>query len=274
MTTLDFAYTKVFENAKPRTKFQMFRGMKNTRIDYAFLGSSRVDNDIVPSVITNKTKKSVINLGFQGGKLYDVYTILRLFKIYNIQVKTIFIQVDYNFNIDGHSNMLAYQIIPFIHENAITRAHCSNFPNFKAMYYVPFYRYCVNDCKIGFREICMSLIEKKTTTVSNLGYSPVTGSTVGTNYELPSFIRKNNPTFSAIDNYCKKNGIDVVYFCAPFWKQSKNLNYISKLKVKIPSLKDYSGVVTIDSLFLNNAHLNDAGAAYFSKYLAQELLVK
>jgi len=274
MTALDFAYTKVYENAKPRSKFQMFRAMKNTSVDYAFLGSSRVDNDIIPAIITKRTKKSAVNLGFQASKLDDIYTILRLIKIYNIQVKTIFIQVDYIFNIGGHSNILAYQVIPFIHENAIIEEHFRKFPNFEAMYYVPFYRYCVNDCTIGFREIFTSLIGKGSTVDGNRGYSPVTGSSVGTNYELPAFILNNNPTFSAIDNYCKKNQIHVVYFCSPFWKQSKNLDYVTKLKAKIPSLKDYSGVITIDSLFLNNAHLNDAGAVYFSNYLAHELLVK
>lgn len=92
---LDYSFTKVYENAKPRTKFQYFRSLKNKKIDYIFLGSSRVDNTIVPAIIEEQTGKKAVNLGFQATKLGDVYTMLQLIQEYNIQTEKIFIQVDY-----------------------------------------------------------------------------------------------------------------------------------------------------------------------------------
>jgi len=47
----DLVYTHTYKNSNPRSKFQYLRSLKNTKINYIFLGSSRVDNGIVPSII-------------------------------------------------------------------------------------------------------------------------------------------------------------------------------------------------------------------------------
>ena len=80
----DFAYTYIYKNSNPRSKFQYLRSLKNTKINYIFLGSSRVDNGIVPSIIENKSNKTSLNLGFQYSLIGDIYYSLKLLKEYNI----------------------------------------------------------------------------------------------------------------------------------------------------------------------------------------------
>ena len=119
MLSLDIVYTNIYENAKPRSKFQYFRGLKNTKTNFIFIGSSRVENSIVPSVIERITHKKAINLGFQAAKVKDIYTLLQLIKSYNIKYEKIFIQIDYIYTIDGNSNILHYEMLPFFRENDI-----------------------------------------------------------------------------------------------------------------------------------------------------------
>ena len=123
LLVLDLVYTNVYENSYPRTKFQYLRSLKGKKVDYVFLGSSRVENGIIPTVIFQKTGKSAVNLGFQAARLADIYTLLQLIKVYNIQFETIFIQVDYIYNMDGHSNIFQSEMKPFIRENKIVEAY-------------------------------------------------------------------------------------------------------------------------------------------------------
>ena len=46
-----------FQAFVKNTKFQNIRALKNKSIDYVFLGSSRVENVIMPNIIEKKTKK-------------------------------------------------------------------------------------------------------------------------------------------------------------------------------------------------------------------------
>jgi hypothetical protein len=218
MTVLDIVYTKIYETSYPRTKFQYLRSLKNKKIDYVFLGSSRVENGIVPSVIYDRTGKVAVNLGFQAAKLVDIYTILQLVKEYNIHYETLFIQVDYIYNIaDGHSNIFEYEMTPFIRENAITKEYSDNFAAEPfANYYVPFYRFCNNDLKLGFREVFANLIQKRTKVVANRGYVALKGNEVKLEGSLPDVILDINPILVSIQSFSKKNKMNVVFYCATF----------------------------------------------------------
>ena len=176
MLVLDFLYTKIYETSNPRNKFQYLRSLKNKKRDYIFIGSSRVENGIIPALIYNKTGKTSLNLGFQAARLADIFTILQLIKAYNIQYETIFIQVDYIYNMSGHSNIFQSEMIPFIRENTITKQHNDHHSkNPTANYYVPFYRYCQNDLKTGFREVFANLVDKKTNIIPNEGFVAIYG---------------------------------------------------------------------------------------------------
>jgi hypothetical protein len=197
---LDYSYTKVYENSNPRTKFQYFRSLKNKKINYIFLGSSRTENTIVTSLIEERTGKSAVNLGFQASKLGDLYTMLKLIKKYNIQTDKIFIQVDYIFNIEnGYSNVMQYELMPFIKENEITKEYFErHFSDEKEMYYLPFYRYCHFDAKIGLREFILNIANKETKIVKNKGFVALQGNSSEHKNALPIQVNDTNKYYDKI----------------------------------------------------------------------------
>ena len=274
LLVLDLAFTNVYKNSYPRTKFQYVRSLKNQKKDFIFIGSSRVENGIVPSVLYQKTKKNAVNLGFQAARLADIYTILQLIKSYNIQYETIFIQVDYNFNMGGHSTIFQSQMMPFIRENSITKQYNDCYAESPwANYYVPFYRYCNNDLKIGFREIFSNLVNKKTNSITNQGYGALHGNSNKLMGSLPSNCLGDNSTFDSIQSFVKQNKMKVKFYCAPFCNNIENKNYISKLKARIPGFIDFSKAITDDKMFVNCNHLNDSGAKLFTAIFAEQVLM-
>jgi hypothetical protein len=276
MLIMDVIYTKIYETAQPRTKFQYLRSLKNKKVDYIFLGSSRVENGIIPSIIRDKTHKTAVNLGFQASKIGDIFTVLQLIKKYNIHYEKILIQIDYIYNIvDGNSNIFQFEMIPFIRENEIIKRYSDKYTaNPMANYYLPFYRYCANDLRVGFREVFANVTHKKTTILANRGYVALLGNSKDLKGALPNSIINSNVVFDSIRVFCKQNKIDVVYYCAPFCKYNKNKDFTSKLKIKIPELIDFSTAIDDDQMFENCNHLNDKGAKRFTEILADTLLIK
>lgn len=271
---LDYFYTNVFENSLPRTKFQNLRALKNQSIEYVFLGSSRVENGVSPEVIINKTGKKAVNLGFQASKMGDIYLIFQLLDEYNITYKKAFIQVDYIFNMENvFSNVMNYEILPFINENQFISNHCqrNDKDNFWRNKHIPFYRYSVTSQKIGCREVLSNLIKKETNVFKFKGYSPLQGSFSGGKYGLPDKIAKQNRYYDSIVNFSKKNKKEVVFFTAPFRIPSNDFSFVKKLETKIPDLKNFSNALQNDKYFQNNNHLNHDGATAFTLLLIEKL---
>ena len=94
----DWAYTEVYVRSIPRNKTKYVLGLKDQKIDYVFLGSSRVENHIDTQLIKTLTSKKVLNLGIQGAKLDDNYLLLQLLIHNNVKIGKLFLQVDYIFN--------------------------------------------------------------------------------------------------------------------------------------------------------------------------------
>jgi hypothetical protein len=276
MSVLDVAYTKIYETSYPRTKFQYLRSLKDKKVDYIFVGSSRVENGIVPSMVKKKTGKEAVNLGFQAAKLGDIYTLLQLIKEYNLHYEAILIQVDYIYNIKaGHSNIFEYEMMPFVRDNAITKAYSDTYSEHPvANYYVPFFRYANNDLKTGFREVFANVINKKTTIITNKGYRDVHGSATQQEGTLPAFILDKNVLIDSIQSFVKHNKMKVVFYCAPFCKNNQNKDFTTKLKTKIPGFKDFSAAIDDDAMFLNCNHLNDTGAKRFTEIFTEQMLMK
>lgn len=275
LLVLDFTYTTVYKNANPRTKFQYLRSLKNTKVNYVFLGSSRVENGIDPIIIETYTHKKAVNLGYQASKLGDVFSILQLLKSYAIASDTIFVQVDYSFLSSGNSINLPYEMSPFIRDNTITKDYFLEYlKKHPSFYYFPFIRYCENETKIGIREVFANIIGKKTAVLEKQGFIPLAGieDQRNSHRSLPVASITSNSYFEKIKKYGATNNVKIVFFCAPFCKHVKNLDYVEKLKAKIPDLHDFSRVIQEDSKFVNCFHLNEAGATEFTKIFAEGLL--
>jgi hypothetical protein len=277
LLVFDFTYTTIYKNANPRTKFQYLRSLKNTKVDYIFLGSSRVENGIDPLMIEKKTGKSCVNLGYEAAKLGDIYTVLQLLKSYNIASDTVFIQIDYIFDIKGHSINLPYEMTPFIKDNQIVKDYLIDYVGEDpSTYYVPFVRYCMGGEKLGFRDVFANLIGKETTVVENKGYTPLqvqaNDGKHNSHFSLPVSIASHSPFYEKIKKYGTVNNIKIVFFCAPFCEHTKNLDYVKKLKTKIPDLYDFSNAIKEDSMFVNCFHLNEIGASKFTEILVKKVV--
>lgn len=269
MIILDIIYTKIYETAKPRNKFQYILSLKPQRIDYVFLGSSRVANGIVTDEICKATGKKAINLGIEGAWLDDNYLELKLLLSKGIAIQKVFLQIDYQFEDAERSAIAKADAIPFIH-NPIIKEHLKDKEkDFLQMVYIPFYRYLKTDHKVGFREVFLSLIKKKPKVDPENGYTPQIGSSILKSYALPKTVADKNETLDEIQTLCKRHKIDLVLFCAPFCSKTVNRDYVDKLKKKLPQLQDYSDNYG-DSLFFDCAHLNDKGALFFTKKIIQK----
>jgi len=232
---LDTLYTKAYRDSIPRNKTQYILNLeKGKKLDYVFLGSSRVENTIMPLVIEEITGKNALNLGTQGAKLDDINIFLRLLISQEVEIERLFVQVDYVYNNETSSDIVRSQSLPFIRSNSIINKYLKRVDsNYSKNYYIPFYRYAANDYRLGFREFFATSVKKKSTIDFEDGFVPVYGSTIS-NYalDLPSKILAKNRSVIEIDSLCRVNNINVTYFCAPFCSKLETNNYLTKLKSK------------------------------------------
>ena len=271
---LDMVFTHVYSHSAPRNKTQYILSLnEKDTLDYVFLGSSRVENTVVTKLIEKETGKKALNLGVQGAKLKDIYLLLKLLDNSKASISRIFIQVDYIYNIEGGSDLVMSQSLPYIRSNEVIKEYLKiNDSSFNSNFYVPFYRYATNDYRIGFREFFTSVINKKAKQDFTDGFQPLSGTmSARGKYELPKKINEKNGYFEAIDSYCKKNQINVTYFTAPFCQDAVAQPYMELLRTKVEGLKDFSKVVPRNDYFKNCGHLNEQGAIFFTKRLIKEL---
>lgn len=273
---LDILYTKVYETTFTRNKTQHILSLKpGLKLDYVFLGSSRVENTVMPSLINAITNKKALNLGTQGARLDDMNLFLRLLIDKEVEIERLFIQVDYVYNSEFSSDIVRSQVLPYMRSNTTVKNYMKNGDfNFYKNYYIPFYRYVKNDYRLGFREFFASAIKKKSKIDFGDGFVPLYGLIEENKHKsanLPKTIINSNKNLREIDSLCSANNINVTYFCAPFCSGLVANNYLSKLKEKIPDFKDFSTVIKEDSLFQNCSHLNKNGAEAFTRHLITAL---
>jgi|TARA_B110000908_G_scaffold170221_1_gene229138 hypothetical protein len=259
----DFTYTQIYLKSNSRNKLQYILKTKNSNFDVVFLGSSRVANHINTHLFDSLSNKKTVNMGVEGAGLNDNLLQLKLL-IANNHISNIFLQIDSNFEYDKPSNISISEAMPFI-KNEIINNHINKyFSDFKKLEYIPFYRYAINDPKIGFREVFFSIINKKPRTNPSIGFTPITGNKRPLiDGRLPNSIGSRNIILNEIINICHKKNIKLVLFTSPYCSKTKNLNYINKLKINIPSLIDLTKNYD-DSLFYNCGHLNSKGANIFT----------
>lgn len=262
---LDYTYTSVYKNGLPRNKIAYLMLLKRQKIDYIFLGSSRVDNTIDAEIVENVTGKKALNLGIQATKPNDFYLLLKLINELNIETDKIFIQIDYNFDLGEKSNILHSYLMPYTQNRHIKKHLKNTLDDYWWIQHFPFYKYLKYDYKIGFREVFSSGIQKPSKTNFVNGYFPKYGySGVPLKGKLSKSIGNSNTYVNAINNFSNKKNINIIYFTAPFCPETENLDYISKLQRKLPTLWDFSSLFSSEDYFYDCNHLNNKGAQLFS----------
>jgi len=265
----DILYSKIYGDSIPRNKLHYIINLKKESFDVVFLGSSRVANHIDTDLFNKLSNKRSINLGVEGAGLNDNLLQLRLLLAHN-QVKTVFLQIDSNIETIGPSNISTAEAMPFVH-NPIVMSHTEKYnPNFDYLYYIPFYRYAINDAKIGFRELFFSFLNKKPGVDPSVGYTPKFGNSIpNTQVEImgEKTVLRGNAVLNEIRLLCKQKNTKLVLFITPFCSKINPESYIQKIKKIAPELMDFTKGYP-DTMFYNCGHLNDEGA----KKLTRELL--
>jgi len=263
----DFMYTQVYLNSTPRNKLQYILNTKNKSFDIVFMGSSRVANHVDTKLFDSLSNKKTINLGVEGAGLNDNLLQLKLL-IANNTISNVFLQIDSNYEYDSPSNIAISEAMPFLNYNSIINSHIKKyFSNSKKLEYLPFYRYAINDPKIGFRELCFSIANKKPRTNPSIGFTPKFGNTLPLNESsLPKTIKLKNIILDEITDICRKNKIQLTLYISPYCSKTKKMKYIEKLITKVPNLIDLSKGYD-DKLFFNCGHLNNQGAKIFTTNL-------
>jgi hypothetical protein len=263
----DFIYTQVYVNSNPRNKLQYILKTKNKNFDIVFIGSSRVANHINNKLFDSLSNKKTINFGVEGAGLNDNLLQLKLL-IANCNISSVFLQIDSNFEYEKPSNIAISEAMPFLNFNSIINTHIKKyFNNFGKIKYIPFYRYAINDPKIGFREMFFSVINKNPRINPSIGFTPKFGNKLPLNESsLPKTIKAKNSILDEITNICRKNNIQLTLYISPYCSKTKNMSYIKKLLSKVPNLLDLSKGYG-DKLFSDCGHLNNQGAKIFTTNL-------
>jgi hypothetical protein len=258
----------------PQNKVQYINSLKNRKINYIFIGSSRVENSIVSNQIEKKTNKSTVNLGVRGLRLKDAICIVKLLNYNNVSYDKLFIQLDYSFNYESEfSKFFNFEILPYYNSTNFIIDEYIKSTNEKYLFYkyIPFYMYTQSDELIGFRKILSALF----TSISNFekynGYEPLEGVSTRQSELIPSEVVKKNKDFVELNVLLKSLKTEVVYFSTPISIECSNQQYFDKLKKVVPSLKNFHNVIKNKEYFFDNLHLNNEGAQQFSDILIKEL---
>lgn len=271
---LDFVFTYVYQNSAPQNKAHYIYSLQNQHFDYIFIGSSRVENSIIPDIIEKKTNKKVLNLGITALKLKDISYILELLETYNIKYHKIFVQIDYSYNEqEGYSKFYSTELLPFCTTSNVVID--SYFESTKSNYlfykYIPFLKYSNAQHLIGFRKIFTMLNQKPAEIILNKGYVPIYGTSTKVDAIIPNSIIKSNKYLAKINEFGIKKNKNLIYFSAPVLVDTKSTSYFNKLKNNVAGLQNFNAVFMEDKYFYNNCHINHDGAVVFTNILIEKL---
>ena len=259
---LDFFYTKVYANSKERNKIQAVINGNNKNFDMLVLGSSRANNHIVTNEFTKKSIKA-FNYGMSGSSLEESALLLQLMLEKKWDIKNVLLEVDLNINSENFSEGTRAAYMPYL-RNEIISNYYQNIENFNQLYYIPFYRFVAYETKIGAREMFFSLIRKKTNSLQNGGFYPLTNLGKNMKYDLSKYSPKENRNYKKIKDLCRMFKVNLIVITTPICKNTINRNYFKEVKKRYPEIHNFEDTVTDDTYFSSCGHMNVEGATIFT----------
>jgi hypothetical protein len=272
---LDGIYTAIFLHSKNRGKIETVVTSKPEKYDLVILGSSRANNHFVAQMFQDKGIKT-FNYGMSGGHLFEASLMLKLMIEKKYSIKNIILEADLNLSNDKESEGVAAKFLPYIHNSSAIKNHFASQENFKELYYIPFYRYIKYDGKIGFREICQIIENKKTNSLDNLGYYPLQKHKNGNMKNNIANLKplSHNKYYEEIKSICKANKINFIPVMTPMCENVVGMNYFDKVKKAYPEIHNYENVVTEDKYFSSCGHMTDQGAKIFTTRILKDFFNK
>ncbi|MDN3666498.1 hypothetical protein ACFFU1_13345 [Algibacter miyuki] len=265
----DKIFENIYKNGDDLNRIKYITSQKGKHFDIVFLGSSRVVNTIVPDVFDKTLNLNTVNFGIMDAQPMDILTMAKLFESYNITYDTLFIQLDYYFNSLNKSRFLYYELLPYINENDVVDSYYKFEKNYFFLKFVPFYKFAINDAKLGVRAEVAALFKNSNAIIrKNKGFEPLNGSGNTWQRTLPKKIINNNKYIDSLERFKLSNHLNIKYFIAPFRSDTQRMGFVNDLKGELPNLIDFSSVILNDINFKNGYHLNQSGAIEFSELFA------
>lgn len=268
---LNILYTTIYSTSSVRNKIQMILNAPPKHYDAIFIGSSRAENHIVTDMFKGEGL-TTYNFGMSGANLCDTSLLLKLFFENGNTVDKVLLELDLNYMTEEPAIGIEAISLPYSSSKTIIKKHYSNatWDNF-FINNLPFYKYCIFDSKIGFRELMMSIMHRKSNLIKTDGFKPLEGILNHfAKFELPKEIKQKNKYYLEIKSSCKNQGVKLISFATPMCKYATNQDFFIKLKNRIPELIDYSSVVKSDTFFSTCGHMNKNGARVFTRILINE----
>jgi hypothetical protein len=271
---LDFAYTTVYVQSKNRGKIDYVFNSTARDYDVVILGSSRANNHFVTELFEKKGLKT-FNYGMSGGHLYEASLLLKLMIERKYEIENIIVEADLNLSNDYQAEGISAKYLPYLHSSETIRKHFKNEPDFKELYYIPFYRYLKFETRIGIRETFFTAIQKKSKLLGNGGYYSL-GKTKG---NMKNNIINLNPLphnryYEEIKQICKINKINFIPIMTPMCEGTKGIDYFEKVKSAYPEIHNYENAVNEDRYFSSCGHMNDNGARKFTAIIITDFFNK
>ncbi len=271
MVVLDALYTTAYINSSERSKIDYLYNTKDKNYDVVFLGSSRINNHLVPKIFSDNGYKT-FNFGITRSRLEESALMLKMMVERNYKIKNLILQVDININTDDHSEAIRSLFMPYLHWSKTIRDHYRTIPEYNQLLYIPFYRYMHYDARIGFREMYYSLIHKRTNALENEGFNPlVSNQHPLIPADLSKYAPKRNKSYEEIKKICLANHINLIAITTPMCMETINRDYFNHLNEIYPEIRRFENAVTDDKYFSTCGHMNKDGATEFTKIVFNTL---
>lgn len=273
LVILDFSYTAVYLHSTDRGKIDYVYNYKARTYDVVILGSSRANNHFVSQMFQDNGLKA-FNYGMSGSRLFESDLLLKLMIERHYKIKNIILEVDLNIASDGISESTVPKVLPYIHHSKVVREHLNSIPNFNNFYYIPFYKYVVYEPQIGFREMVLSLIHKKSAYLGNGGYYALNNVGQNLSFDLSNYVPQLSKSYDEIKRICKMNNINLIAVMTPMCSNVKGIDYFQKVNKIYPEIHNYENAVKGDQYFSSCGHMNDTGARLFTSKILKDFFNK
>lgn len=260
---LDFIYNSVYKNGGYRNKVMWMHDIKDESLDYVIFGSSRANNFVIPILIFDRTGKHGLNLAIQASGPLEIELAVREYLKQNT-AKRFFIQVDSWYNKENPDITGQLSWLPYIVNDEIYQVFKPYGKEYWFYKNFPFYRYQKFDSRIGYRNVLLSGLNKSIDYSHSQGYTEITGKLKKDKPYKFSLLDKPNPHFFRINEICKENDIEVVYFTSPIYRPEGSFNVLKKY---LPNYYDFSNEFQNREMFSNPDHMNKKGAIAFTNML-------
>ena len=269
LIVLDLIYTAFYIQSSDRGKIDYVYNSKERNYDVIILGSSRANSHFVTQIFEAKGLKA-FNYGMNGSSLFETSLMLKLMLERKYTIKNVIVETDLNLSNDERSYAIASRFLPYIHDSKLIKHHFSSEKDFWQLYYIPFYRYFAYDFQIGFREMVLNALHKKTIHLRNGGYIALGNEMGNMEYDLRGSKPIHNKYYEEIKQICAANNINLIPVMTPMCTNVKGLDYFQKVKAIYPEIHNYENVIQGDQYFSSCGHMNDTGARLFTAKIIKD----